>query len=664
MCGIIGVYNQSEKNLVDRQILLQMLAMIRHRGPDGFGIYRDESVSLGSARLSIIDLAGGDQPISNEDGSLWIVFNGEIFNYVELRPALEARGHHFSTHSDTEVIVHLYEDYGPDCLKHLNGQFAMAIWDAKRRQLFLARDRLGIRPLFFTLRQGQLIFGSEIKTLLAYPGVQAELDPEALDQIFTYWSALAPRSAFKNIYEVPPGHYLIAQGEAFSTHAYWSLDFGEKSIPGASLQDYQDQLEALLVDAARIRLRADVPVGAYLSGGLDSSAITAIIRNFTDTPLDTFSISFSDPEFDESPFQRQMADFLGTQHQVVYTRHSDIGNLFPDVIWHTEIPILRTAPVPLYKLSELVRQNHYKVVLTGEGADEILAGYDIYKEAKIRRFWARQPGSQLRPLLFNRLYPEISHMPNSNAYLASFFGVGLEDTAARDYSHQVRWRATSRTKRFFSAGLQAELAQRTGASRQPVYYPDDFERWGPLGQAQYLESSIFLPQYLLSSQGDRVGMAHSVEGRFPFLDYRVVEFCSQLPPEVKLFGLNEKFLLRRLASKWLPDEIWQRRKRPYRAPIHRSFFGPQGALEYVSELLSPRCLEASGFFNPAAVGQMVQKLASGKRVGETDDMALAGILSTQLVWQQFVVDFRGHMPAPARPQELTKDITGNLSWTH
>ena len=660
MCGIIGVYNQFEKNPVDRQILLQMLAMIRHRGPDGFGIYRDEQVSLGSARLSIIDLVGGDQPISNEDGSLWIVFNGEIFNYVELRPALEARGHHFSTHSDTEVIVHLYEDYGPDCLKHLNGQFAMAIWDANRGQLFLARDRLGIRPLFYTLHQGQLIFGSEIKTLLAYPGVQAELDPEALEQIFTYWSALAPRSAFKNILEVPPGHFLLAQGNGYSTHAYWSLDFGDGSIPGASLDDYQDQLEALLVDAARIRLRADVPVGAYLSGGLDSSTITAIIRNFTDTPLDTFSISFSDPEFDESPFQRQMADFLGTQHQVVYTRHIDIGNMFPDVIWHTEIPILRTAPVPLFKLSELVRQNNYKVVLTGEGADEILAGYDIYKEAKIRRFWARQPDSQLRPLLFNRLYPEISHMPNSNAYLASFFGAGLEDTTARDYSHQVRWRATSRAKRFFSTALQAELAQHDRSSAHSFHYPDDFERWGPLGQAQYLESSIFLPQYLLSSQGDRVGMAHSVEGRFPFLDYRVVEFCTRLPPEVKLFGLNEKFLLRRLARKWLPDEIWQRRKRPYRAPIHRSFFGPEGALDYVSELLSSECLDASGFFNPAAVQQLVQKLASGKRIGETDDMALAGILSTQLVWQQFVVDFRSHMPPPALVEELTKDITGNI----
>jgi asparagine synthase (glutamine-hydrolysing) len=655
MCGIIGVYNQAEKNLVDREVLLQMLAMIRHRGPDGFGIYRDEDVALGSARLSIIDLSGGDQPISNEDGSIWIVFNGEIFNYVELRPTLEARGHRFTTHSDTEVIVHLYEDYGPGCLKHLNGQFAIAIWDAHQQRLFLARDRLGIRPLFYTTHHGQLIFGSEIKTLLAYPGVQAEFDPESLDQIFTYWSTLAPRSVFKNILEVPPGHFLIAQGDQVASHAYWSLDFGEDLTSRATLQEYQDELEALLVDATRIRLRADVPVGAYLSGGLDSSTITAIIRNFTDTPLDTFSISFSDPEFDESPFQRQMAEFLGTQHQVVYTRHIDIGNLFPEVIWHTEVPILRTAPVPLYKLSELVRQNHYKVVLTGEGADEILAGYDIYKEAKIRRFWAKQPDSELRPLLFNRLYPEISHMPNSNAYLASFFGAGLKDIAAPDYSHQVRWRATSRAKRFFSAALRDELARRLAA--QPVFYPADFDRWGPLGQAQYLESSIFLPQYLLSSQGDRVGMAHSVEGRFPFLDYRVVEFCSKLPPEVKLFGLNEKFLLRRLASKWLPDEIWQRRKRPYRAPIHRSFFGADGPLDYVSELLSAECLEAPGLFHPAAVQQMVQKLSQGKRIGETDDMALAGVLSTQLVWRQFVVDFRRHMPPPARPDELTRECT-------
>jgi asparagine synthase (glutamine-hydrolysing) len=654
MCGIIGILNQLESPRVDERILRQMLAMIRHRGPDGFGTYQDDQVSLGSTRLSIIDIAGGDQPISNEDGTVWIVFNGEIFNYVELRPELEERGHRFSTHSDTEVIVHLYEDYGPDCLRHLNGQYAIAIWDLNRRQLFLARDRMGIRPLFYTAHQGQLVFGSEIKAILAYPGIQAEIDPVSLDQIFTFWSALAPRTVFRDIFEVPPGHYMTVRDGQTAVQPYWSLDFSSESGPSRTVQDYQDELEYLLIDAACIRLRADVPVGAYLSGGLDSSTITALIRNYTNTHLDTFSIAFSDPDFDESSFQRRMADFLGTQHQVVYTRHEDIGEIFPDVIWHTEIPILRTAPAPLYSLSKLVRDNHYKVVLTGEGADEILAGYDIYKEAKIRRFWARQPNSSLRPLLFNRLYPDISNMPNSNAYLASFFGADLNETDAPDYSHNIRWRTTSRTKRFFSDRLSHELEAGHISARQAVHYPAGFSNWDALSQAQYLESSIFLPQYLLSSQGDRVAMAHSVEGRFPFLDYRVVEFCCRLPAELRLNGLTEKYLLRRLASKWLPDEIWNRPKRPYRAPIHRSFFSQGATPDYVRELLSRKCLEASGLFKAEAVEQLVQKLDSGKRLGETDDMALAGILSGQLVWQQFVNDFQSHMPPPITSDEITK----------
>lgn len=656
MCGIIGVLNLANPQPVEKSTLLQMLAMIRHRGPDGFGLYQDEYASLGSARLSIIDIAGGDQPIGNEDGSLWIVFNGEIFNYVELRPDLEARGHRFSTNSDTEVIIHLYEEYGPECVQRLNGQFVFAIWDNRSRSLFVARDRLGIRPLFYTQSQGRLLFGSEIKTLLSVPGVRAELDAHSLDQIFTFWSTLAPRTAFRDIFELPPGHFMQVRGGEIRVQSYWSLDFSRSGSANRPVQDYQDELQSLLIDATRIRLRADVPVGAYLSGGLDSSTTTAIIRNYTNAPLDTFSISFSDPDFDESAFQRQMADFLGTQHQVVYIRHEDIGEMFPDVIWHTEIPMLRTAPVPLYRLSQLVRENQYKVVMTGEGADEFLGGYDIFKEAMIRRFWARRPDSQLRPLLFNRLYPEIRHMPNSSAYLASFFGAGLTDTTARDYSHQVRWRNTTRTKRFFSDRLKA-AAVGNDSVMDDLAFPLGFDGWDALSQAQYLESAIFLPQYLLSSQGDRVGMAHSVEGRFPFLDYRVVEFCCALPPSLRLFGLNEKYLLRRIASQWLPAEIWTRRKRPYRAPIHRSFIRPEDTPEWVEELLSPVCLQAAGLFNPQAVGQMVEKLKAGKRIGETDDMALAGILSAQLVWREFVEDFARRMPAPADPRELTRDLT-------
>ncbi len=677
MCGIIGVLNQSQAARTERSTLLQMLAMIRHRGPDGFGIYQDRRVGLGSARLKIIDIAGGDQPISNEDGTIWIVFNGEIFNYVELRPMLEARGHHFSTHSDTEVIVHLYEDYGPDCLKYLNGQFAIAIWDTRKfpggNRLFLARDRLGIRPLFYTQQAGHFIFGSEMKAILAHPETQAQIDPVSLDQIFTYWSTLAPRTIFKDIFEVPPGYYLLAQTDTnhLDIQSYWSLDFSNPTAnahsgkqPRLDVQQYQDEFEALLVDSTRIRLRADVPVGAYLSGGLDSSTITAIIRNFTDTQLDTFSITFSDPEFDESAFQYQMADFFGTQHQVVHIHHSDIGAAFPDVIWHTETPTLRTAPVPLFYLSGLVRENQYKVVLTGEGADEFLAGYDIFKEAKIRLFWAKQPDSKIRPLLFGRLYPEIAHMPNSNAYLASFFGAGLSDINSPIYSHYIRWKNTGRAKRFFSEALKDTLSPITVSSRDnlafdAVYIPPGFTEWDPLSRAQYLESSIFLPQYLLSSQGDRVGMAHAVEGRFPFLDYRVVEFCSRLPIHLRLNGLTEKYLLRRLARKWLPDQIWTRRKRPYRAPIHRAFFGSQGPLTYLKELLSNESIEAAGLFQMDSVQNMTAKLMSGGRLGETDDMALAGIISSQLVWDQFVNRFSMNMPPPIQPEELTRDIRMN-----
>lgn len=654
MCGITGILNLTNDQPIQQMALRQSLAMIRHRGPDGFGIYIDDCVGLGSARLSIIDLSGGDQPISNEDGNLWIVFNGEIFNYVELRPPLEARGHRFSTHTDTEVILHLYEDYGPDCLQYLNGQFAFAIWDVHQHSLFLARDRLGIRPLFYTQHNGQLLFASEIKSILAYPGMSTEIDPVALDQVFTYWSTLSPRSAFKEIYDIPPAHYLLAQDGQVHLRPYWALDFMPPSGPARSEQEYLEEFEELLIDATRIRLRADVPVGAYLSGGLDSSTTAAIIRNYTDNKLDTFSISFSDPEFDESQFQQRMARFLGTQHQVVFTEHADIGRIFPDVIWHTETPILRTAPAPMYQLSELVRQNNYKVVMTGEGADEFLAGYDIFKEAKIRRFWARQRDSKGRPLLLQRLYPDITALPNSSTYLASFFGEGLEEVDLPDYSHTIRWRTTRRAKRFFSDELRHEVELQAGLAPYQIPYPDGFMSWHPLSRAQWLEVTVFLSQYLLSSQGDRPAMAHSVEGRYPFLDYRVVEFCNRLPPSLKLFGLKEKYLLKRLSSKWLPAEIWQRPKRPYRAPIHRSFFNQQTPA-WVRELLSPEWLRNSGLFKPESVNQLVQKLEARKPLGETDDMALAGILSSQLVYQQFIANFK--LPPPVKDEEIKKRDT-------
>ena len=420
MCGIVGIVNIQGDQPIQEETLRRMLAMIRHRGPDQFGIYLDDQAGLGNARLSIIDLHGGQQPIANEDETLWIVFNGEIFNYVELRSDLEARGHRFTTSTDTEVILHLYEDHGPACLSLLNGQFAIALWDAREQTLFLARDRVGILPLFYTIVDGALIFGSEIKAMLADPRTPRVIDPVALEQIFTFWSTLSPRTIFRNIVDLPPGHYLIARRGQIDIRPYWRLEFG-LPVRERSEDEYIEELRDLLIDATRIRLRADVPVGAYLSGGLDSSTVAAIVRSAAGVHLDTFSIAFSDPEFDESSFQRQMAQFLGTDHQVAFVTHADIGRVFPEVIWHTETPILRTSPAPLFLLSQLVRDRNYRVVLTGEGTDEFLAGYDIFKEAKVRRFWARQPTSRLRPLLFRRLYPWIAGFASSNtAYLSAF----------------------------------------------------------------------------------------------------------------------------------------------------------------------------------------------------------------------------------------------------
>ncbi len=651
MCAIVGVLNLADRPPVELSVLMDMLGMIRHRGPDGFGVYRDAHVGLGNARLSIIDLEGGDQPIGNEDGTVWIVYNGEVFNYVELRPELEKRGHRFATNCDTEVIVHLYEDYGPECLNLLNGQFAVAIWDAQERSLLLARDRVGVRPLFYTQHDGRLIFGSEIKTLLAAPGVTAEIDPQALDQIFTYWSTLSPHTAFRGIVDVPPGHYLLARpGEPVGqAQPFWRLNFEE---PAASArrpaQDYLDELESLLVDATRIRLRADVPVGAYLSGGLDSSTTTAIIRRDTNARLDTFSIAFvNNPEFDESAFQQRMAAHLGTDHRVVECTPADIGRVFPEVVWHTETPILRASPAPMFLLSALVRQHNMKVVLTGEGADEFLAGYDIFKEMAVRRFWARQPDSRMRPALLRRLYPDITDLNSvSGAYLAAFFKRGLTEVDSPYYSHMIRWTNTARTRRFLqNTEHRAHNTDDALGNAHDVAWPPlplEFSRWSPLAQAQYLEISVFLSQYLLSSQGDRPAMAHSVEGRFPFLDYRVIEFCNRLPSTVKLGGLTEKWLLKQLGRKLVPPEIWQRPKRPYRAPIHRSFFGDGlagRAPDWVSDVLSEAALRESGLFNAGAVAQLARKAAGGARMSEVEDMAVVGVLSAQLVYQQFVKAF-------------------------
>lgn len=663
MCGISGIVNL-RNGFVDRDLLGRMIKTIRHRGPDDIGLYSTPQVGLAHARLSIIDLEGGRQPMSTAGGKLWITFNGEIFNYLELRDELIKKGHIFATRSDTEVILHLYIEEGEDCVRRLNGQWAFAIWDESQQKLFLSRDRLGVRPLFYTRTASSFLFASEIKALFACPEVARQLDLLALDQIFTFWVTLPPRTAFQDIWQLPPGHSLVLENGQTRIHQHWNLEYApENDRTEAGEGQFTEELLALLSDATRIRLRSDVPVGAYLSGGLDSTLITALTKRLVGDKLRTFSVSFEDAEFDESTYQKEASAFIRTQHSAVNCSGEDIAGIFSDVIWHTEQPILRTAPAPLYLLARLVKDSGFKVVLTGEGADEIMGGYDIFKEAKIRRFWAQNPGSSWRPLLLKRLYPYMDGIQRqSSPYLKSFFHVNAEDLASPFFSHLPRWELTAKLKMFLSADARAEIATGSTMAELERALPQSFASWNSFNQAEYLEAMYLLPGYILSSQGDRMAMAHGVEGRYPFLDHRVVEFGAKLPPRLKMKVLDQKHLLKRAASGLVPSSIQARHKQPYRAPDGKSFMGAAG--NYLDEALSTEKIARGGIFNPQSVAALVAKFKGGRASSTRDNMALVGILSTQILVEQFVERgsagaFSGSHLSPSRlPLAGTEHLQG------
>jgi asparagine synthase (glutamine-hydrolysing) len=640
MCGIAGVLNYKNEP-VPVDLLRRMIQRVSHRGPDASGQWTDGPVGLAHARLSIIDLSGGSQPMCNADQSLWITFNGEVFNYIELRNDLIEAGFHFNTRSDTEVILQMYAAKGERCVEYFNGQWSFAIWDTRKKKLFLSRDRAGVRPLFYSETSDKIIFASEIKPLLAHPDVCRSIDVDALNQVFTFWSALSPRTLFKGIHELPAGHSASVEHNKLRVWPHWQLDYSSIDFDMKE-EECAGRLLELLNDATRLRLRSDVPVGAYLSGGLDSSVIAALTKEHSGNRLKTFSVTFDDAEFDESSYQQDVVDQLGTDHRSVRCSHQDICDAFPDVVRHTETPVLRTAPAPLYLLSRLVRDEGYKVVLTGEGSDEFLGGYDIYKEAKIRRFWGSDPASRARPTLLKRLYPYMNNLQTqSNAYLEAFFHVTPADLSNIFFSHLPRWELTAKLKGFFSDQVKSELLKADPYAAIAEKLPAGFGKWDSFSQAQYLESVSLLPGYILSSQGDRMAMAHSVEGRFPFLDYRLVDFTTRVPPRLKMKVLNEKYILKKAARHLVPSSVANRPKQPYRAPDAASFFdfsarAPRA--EYVKELLAPQAIRTAGLFNPSSVEKLVEKAQKGQIIGTKDNMALVGILSTQLLVRQFIQD--------------------------
>lgn len=662
MCGIAGIVGLNASAAApNREALIRMASALYHRGPDEFGVYRDDRAGLAHARLSIIDLATGQQPMADEGDTTWIVFNGEIFNYVELREELVTLGHRFRTHSDTEVIVHAYRAWGDAAFERFNGQWAVALWDSIAHRLVLARDRVGICPLHICEHAGHLYFASEVKAIFAANAdIPRTFDPIGLSQTFTFWTIVPPQGVFHGVSELEPGHIRIYENGTVRDHAYWTPRYpvtgDARSKFHGSLDDAVKEVRSALENATSLRmLRADVPVGSYLSGGLDSSLVAALGRKYAGDKFQTFSLRFDDAEYDETEFQRLMVNMLGSEHHEVVVSRSDIANAFPEVIYHTERPILRTAPAPLFLLSKLVREHGVKVVLTGEGADEMFAGYDIFREGKVRRFWGRQPESAWRHRLLDRLYPYLARSPVSQQAMArQFFGRNIAAHQAPGFAHDTRWHTTGALKRLLSKDVQAAAAGRDVVKELLDDVHADFPQWSHLAQDQHIEIRTLLSGYLLSSQGDRMLMAHSVEGRFPFLDKDVVALADSLPAAYKLRVLDEKHVVKRASADIVPREILARKKQPYRAPDALSFVA-KGAPDYIDEVLSEAALKEANVFEPQAVMQLLRKCRARGSEGQfsnTDNMALVGALSTQLLHRQFIAG----RPDSSRPIELRTDI--------
>jgi asparagine synthase (glutamine-hydrolysing) len=673
MCGIVG---QIGPQACDEQKLLRMMGMLTHRGPDESGLLLADGVSFGHLRLSIVDLQLGQQPMSSHDGRHWIVFNGEIFNYPELKRELEGLGHRFVTESDTEVLINAYREWGPDCLHRLNGQWAFALWDRDDHSFFLARDRWGVRPLFYTLLADDqtLIFASELKAILADERVPRVWDLESLRDIFICWVTEANRTPLKSVHQLPPGSFARIRDGRFKIHPWWQFDHSPDYVDwDRPLESWCEELHSTLSDACRVRLRADVTVGAYLSGGLDSSIVTSLARNSHRGELRTFSISFTDAVFDESDYQMLMVRHLGTDHRQLQVSPDSIGADFERTIWHAETPIHRTAPAPMLRLSGLVHDSGLKVVLTGEGADELFGGYDQFKEDRIRRFWSRSPNSAWRKSLLDRLDFQVPKAtPRGRAFWYAFYQRDLEQTQRAGYSHHVRWHNG------MSLVPLLNMSQAEGSSNGDLVAPllsDDewiealeslvpkgFDRWYPLSKAQYWESRQVLSGYLLSSQGDRVAMANSVEGRYPFLDVNVYNLTRRMPPDLKLRVLTEKYILKKTFQQDLPSWLLSRRKQPYRSPETVALLRPP-LQERLMDSLSAQAVRRRGLFAPEGISKLLSRVQRSAEPSTRDNMAMVLAYSSHIFHDLFVEAPMTPLPLPPLRTRvtLTQSLVGKAS---
>ena len=562
MCGICGKI--AGKGLVEQALVQRMCEVMRHRGPDDQGIYLDKNVGIGMRRLSIIDLDTGRQPIFNEDHSVLIVSNGEIYNYKELREGLESRGHRFATRTDVEVVLHLYEDEGEKCLAQLRGMFAFAIWDSRRRKLFLARDRIGKKPLYYREGNGSLIFASEIKAILQDPEVSREIDFEAVDDYFTHGFVPSPRTIFQEIRKLPPAHYAVYENSNLRLKRYWSVTYAEPSTVRAT-EEYVERLRELLFESVRLRLMSDVPLGAFLSGGVDSSIVVGIMSQLMDRPVETFSIGFEDRSYNELRYARIAASSFKTSSHEFEVRYEHIPDILPRLVHHFDEPFADSSAIPTYYISEIARR-YVTVALSGDAGDEIFAGYRRYLARRLASYYNRLPRS-LRKSLVERT---VKRLPEP----ATYYGHSLRKKVRLfvDYASQVEEEPHISWTPFFSPIekeklYSSELKSHLGERRS--YLEEFFEQAGSedeVSQMMWVDLMTYLPDDILTKV-DRMSMAVSLEARNPLLDHRLVEFMASVPVSLKLKGFSSKYLLKRAVEDLLPTEIMQRKKQGFVVPL-------------------------------------------------------------------------------------------------
>lgn len=603
MCGICGKLEFDPEAKVAPALVKKMADAIIHRGPDDEGFHVDGQIGLGFRRLSIIDLSGGHQPLSNEDGSIWIVFNGEIYNYRELRAELVSKGHVFRTKSDTEVIVHLYEEYGRDCVQKLRGMFAFAIWDSVRRSLFLARDRVGIKPLYYYLDENFLSFGSEIKAILVDPAVRREIDPSIIDRFLTYYYCPGPQTILRNFFKLDPGHWLTVQDGRIQTHCYWDLEF-QQDTEHESSEALEGQLLELLDESVQMHMISDVPVGFLLSGGVDSTAMLSLASQKTDKPISSYTVGFSSPGpglVDERPFARMVAEKFGSKFYEISISAQEFADFLPEYVRYMEEPVCEPAAIALYYVSKLASR-YVKVLISGEGGDEAFAGYHNY----MYTFWLEKMKSAFGPLRspIGRGMELIGRMSNSRVLkkYGPLMGSNLDETylsrtatpytcfnriPSRIYSEEMS-RGVNKSE---SASIALALIARQSGH-------------GVLDKMMYVDTKIWLPDDLLI-KADRMTMANSIELRVPFLDHKVLEFAARLPRNQKVRGWKMKYLLKKAMAKHVPSEILNRRKVGFPVP-YRKWMRHDLRDQFTDILLDSKSI-SRGYFRKAAIQDLFQR---------------------------------------------------------